>query len=343
MLKLGIDENLNSFNLDEFWNQFCSKLGFSNDDVSIKRIQKGSAILEVEINDKLQNSSAKLKIKMICHSLTEKLKTELGKMKLFFMYMGPLQCLDKIQKFRTEIKMKPKYNHVYSKKHNFWLGALEDGRDRGGKPYYCPVGWKRWSFYISDHFYEKFKGWAICYHGTKFQHGLSILLGGLKPATIAAYGAGIYATPSINYSCHPRYAEVKELLSSTKSSFFPVGRYVQFVLECRVHPKNILHIDGETLGATQAIIDQNINNAEIEWLINHQNKDLVDFDDPDASIVCTAIMLRITDDHPGLLNESRWWYNAHLCSNEKCCMLGMPLEDLMDKLDYRNSCRIVHD
>ncbi|CAF3427800.1 unnamed protein product, partial [Rotaria sp. Silwood2] len=71
---------------------------------------------------------------------------------------------------------------------------------------------------------------------TKFAHGLSILLSGLKPAEIKAHGAGIYATPLINYAAHPRYSEVKLVESSTRKKIFKADKYVQFVLECRAHP-----------------------------------------------------------------------------------------------------------
>lgn len=67
--------------------------------------------------------------------------------------------------------------------------------------------------------------------GTKFAYGLSILLSGLKPAHIATHGTGIYATPSIIYASHPRYAEVKEIKIEEHRKFFNSGRYIQFVLE----------------------------------------------------------------------------------------------------------------
>lgn len=81
---------------------------------------------------------------------------------------------------------------------------------------------------------------------------------------------------------------------------------MQFVLECRVHPSNIKIVDKETLGAGYTTINPNINNAIIEWVVNHHGKSVVDFNDPDSSIVCTGILTRVTDEHPGLLLESDW-------------------------------------
>ena len=49
-----------------------------------------------------------------------------------------------------------------------------------------------------------------------------------------------------------------------QKKFFKNGKYVQFVLECRVHPSNIKTIGTETLGGPNAKIDSNINNDIIE-------------------------------------------------------------------------------
>ncbi|CAF3423580.1 unnamed protein product, partial [Rotaria sp. Silwood2] len=274
---------------------------------------------------------------MICHKLQDKLQQELAKMKIFFMFMGPIKSLLKIQKYRAEIKLNPRYNRIYARGHIYWCGALNDGLDRGNQPYYCPIGWQRWSFYVTENFYEKFNGWCICYHGTKFSSGLSILLSGLKPAEIYAHGAGIYVTPSINYACHPRYAEVKLIQSSAQEKFFKSGEYVQFVLECRVHPNNINNIASETLKAGSTEIDSNITNDIIEWVINHQNKTVVDFNDPESSIVCTGLLTRVTDDHPGLLRESQWWYKSHLCNDPICCLLDIDRHYLQQKNQRRDT------
>ncbi|CAF1568893.1 unnamed protein product, partial [Rotaria sordida] len=188
----------------------------------------------------------------------------------------------------------------------FWTGALHDGRDRGDKPYYCPVGWQRCSFYVADRFRERFRGCCICYHGTKFEYGLAILLSGLKPAGAIAHGPGIYATPSIIYAAHPRYAEIKEIEPKHQNEYFKNSKYIQFVLECRVHPSNI-KIGCETLGAGAATIDPNISNQKIEWVIETNGKNIVDFNDVNAEIVCTGLMIRATQEYPGLLPESKWW------------------------------------
>ncbi|CAF3105575.1 unnamed protein product [Rotaria sp. Silwood2] len=239
--------------------------------------------------------------------------------------------------------MNPKYNRTYVQGRDFWRGSVPDQLDRGGNPYFCPVGWSRWSFYVTDNFYQKFKGWSICYHGIKFSYGLAILLSGLKPAETAALGEGIYATPSVNYACHPRYAEVKLIQSSANNKFFKNGTYVQFVLECRVHPNNILLKGPQTLNAFNTKIDDNIGNDVIEWLIDNQGKEMVDFNDPNASIVCTGIMVRITDQHPGLLSQSQWWYHSHLCDYKKCCLLDIDVETLRRLKKSDTQCNIMYN
>ncbi|CAM4798763.1 unnamed protein product [Rotaria magnacalcarata] len=342
-LKICIDEDHNHFDLQQFLTKFCDKINVLPKDIIIKQIQVGSIVCDAEIFHDCESSDKKISIKMICQLITDKFREEFGKMKIFFMFLGSSKTLSKQQKYRADIKINPQYNRIYARGHTYWRGALNDRRDRGNQPYYCPVGWKRCAFYVTDNFYEKFKGWCICYHGTKFACGLSILLSGLKPANKAVHGAGIYASPSITYTSHPRYAEVKRINSSSQSKFFKSGKYVQFVLECRVHPSNIIKIDKETLAAGDTTIDFNIENKIIEWVIDNQNKSIVNFNDPEASIVCTGIMMRVTDDHPGLLPESQWWYSSHLCNYKKCCLLGTDLNTLEKKRLAQPKCNIIYD
>ena len=51
-------------------------------------------------------------------------------------------------------------------------------------------------------------------------------------------------------------------------------------------------IKKETLYANKTTIDLNISNDIVEWVINNQSKDLVDFNDPDSSVVSTGLMTR---------------------------------------------------
>ncbi|CAF4307972.1 unnamed protein product [Rotaria sp. Silwood2] len=306
ILKFAIDKDYHDFLLQKFLHKICNIMNINLNDIDIKKIQKGSTILEMEI---FKNIGSKLrKIKLIYKSITDQMRKELGKLKIFFIFMGDIKSLEKRQKDSYEIKLHPEWNQIYAQNHTYWVGANNDGIDRGNQPYYCPVGWKRYSLYVADDFREEFKGWCICYHGTKFEYGLSILLSGLKSAKDQAHGPGIYTSPSIIYASHPRYAEIKLVESSVENDFFEKGQFIQFVLECRVLPKNI-KIKCETLRVhNQAIIDVNISNDKIEWLIDTHRKDLMNFNDPNSVIFCTGIMIRVTDNHPGLLPVSKWCY-----------------------------------
>lgn len=339
-LKIGVDIDYNKLDLNKFLNEFCAGVGLLLNDIAVKQIQAGSAILQADIFNNVKADEKKLRLRIVGQRLTAKISEQLATMNIFFMYMGPIESCSKMQKHREEIRFNPQYNRIYYFGHHYWRGAINDGIDRGGKAYFCPVGWQRWSLYVTDHFDEKFNGWCIAYHGTKFAHGLSILLSGLKPAINDAHGPGIYVTPSIIYAAHPRYSEVR-LIDERHRRFFKAGKYVQFVLECRVHPDNIVKIGEETLGVKNCSIDSNVDNAEIEWCINAHGKTIVDFNDPEASIVCTGILKRVTSDHPGLLPQSAWWYQSHLCNRSECCKPGMAKELLLQRKERGYSCQIL--
>ncbi|CAF4113118.1 unnamed protein product [Adineta steineri] len=341
LLKIVIDEDYYRFNVEEFLENICSILNINRNDIAIAKIQEGCVVLELNLWKNVDNVKKKIKLKALYHTLTDKLRKEMGKLKVFFMFMGDLISLADIQKFRNEMKLHPEWNRAYGMDHTFWTGALYDGRDRGPHSYYCPVGWKRYALHVTDNYDDRFEGWSVCYHGTKFSYGLSILLSGLKPAEVIAHGEGIYASPSIIYTSHPRYAEIKEIKPFEQTNYFQGGKYVQFMLQCRVHPTNIIKIGQETLGVGNTTIDSNVNNKIIEWLIDTKGRSIVDFNDPDTTIVCTGIMIRVTDKHPGLLPESQWWYTSHLCNDEDCCALGIGLTDLKKQRAHGKQCSVI--
>ncbi|CAF4432800.1 unnamed protein product, partial [Rotaria magnacalcarata] len=141
-----------------------------------------------------------------------------------------------------------------------------------------------------------------------------------------------------------RYAEVKQIESKDERNFFKNGKYVQFVLQCRILSKNITIVGPETLGIGGKIaIDTNLSNDVIEWVVNAQDKDLMDFSDPNATIVCTGLMIRVTDNHPGLLPESQWWYSGHICNNKACCCLGIDLSELMQQRNNGVKCNFIYE
>ncbi|CAF1359462.1 unnamed protein product, partial [Rotaria magnacalcarata] len=304
-------------------------------------VQNGSSILEILIDGEKFN--IKLTLNKVYKPLTEKVKEELAKLKVFFMFMGDTKSPNKKQQFRSEIILHPEWNCIYDVGHIYWTGSLQDGRDRGKFHYFCPIGWKRYAFYVTDNFDEKFKGWSIGYHGTKFAYGLSILLSGLAPGIKAVLGEGISISQSIIYASHPRYAEVKRIESKDERNFFLNGKYVQFVLQCRVLSKNIKEVGPESLGARGIAIDPNLSNDVMECVVDTQDKGIMDFNDPDSTIVCTGLMIRVTDNHPGLLPESQWWYSSHICNHKECCCVGIDLSELMKQRINGVKCNFIYE
>lgn len=341
-LKIAVDQNLTELNLNELLHKLPEKLALKREDLQLLKIQKNPLLFEFDIPLKPKQSDHKLKLKIMYDKLiSEDVLKEFGEMNIFFLLLGSRsEDFQEKQKYRKEITINTQSNRIYSKGHVFWTGPLNDGKDRGGNPYYCPIGWKRYSLYVTADFDEKFKGWSVCYHGTKFKHGLSILLSGLMPANDTAHGSGIYTSPSIIYTAHTRYAEAFRIPETSSFEYFKPGQFVQFVLECRAHPKNI-KIKRETLDMKESPIDPNISNDVIEWVIDNQGKELVDFNDPNGSIVCTGLMIRRTDNHPALLTESGWWFKSGLCDKPGWSSFFKNLEPYKKQREKGVVCNII--
>ncbi|CAF3352593.1 unnamed protein product [Rotaria socialis] len=206
--------------------------------------------------------------------------------------------------FGTEV-MNPKWNRVYASASGkpggtFWSGAI----DRGGKPYYCPKGWKRYALKVTDNeaeFDQRWSSWHIAYHGTKGTIAAAILESSLKVSTSGCYlkRPSVYVSPSIEYSAHPRYSSIWQKSGIT-------SKYCQLVFQCRVNPRLVTkdNVHKETLYHGQKLIDANFTNEELEWLIPGSNsKDEYITQD----IVCYGIMIRVSDVHPSNLPSSHWW------------------------------------
>ncbi|CAF3382465.1 unnamed protein product [Rotaria socialis] len=201
--------------------------------------------------------------------------------------------------------MNPKWNRVYGHVlsepgSTFWPGII----NRGGKPYFCPKGWKRYSLKVADNeaeFDRRWGTWHIAYHGTKGELVSAILQSGLKVSTHGCYlkRPSVYVSPSIEYSAHPRYSRIWQNSGS--------GKYYQLVLQCRVNPRVVSdeNVHLETLLKNKAVvIDPNFTNKELEWVIPGANsKDEYITDD----IVCYGLMVRSSDVHPEKLPPSHWW------------------------------------
>lgn len=117
---------------------------------------------------------------------------------------------------------------------------------RGGRPYFKPVGWLRFSVRRAD--FHRYKDWCIAYHGTKSEHATRIIAEGLRgPDSISRVAHGqvggtgrtIYLSPSIEYAAHPVYSQLVMMGQD---------HWAQLVLECRVAP-GCFREQGRTLGA----------------------------------------------------------------------------------------------
>lgn len=198
----------------------------------------------------------------------------------------------------------PRYNKVYEKngsqgghtltqdelqeragggQQKFWVGALDDGRTRGGAPYFCPEGWTRVALRV-DNFDARYSDWNIVYHGTKQESIVPILSSMLRAGPRAAYGLRVYVTPSIQFAAQNRYSEWYDIPTSDGS---PPTEQVQFVLQCRVDPGAVerrAHATGTWRNG-----DPNFDDATIIWTIV---PDAAGGHVTTAKIVCYGIMMR---------------------------------------------------
>ena len=114
-----------------------------------------------------------------------------------------------------------KYNLIYSKDGSEKAPGFTPCRDfvelRGNKPYYAPIGWRRWAIDLGlngKQFQKKYGDWPVLYHGTKKTAVHKILTDGFLPsagkisdAFLTKDEEGVYLSPSIEYSGNPRYAK----------------------------------------------------------------------------------------------------------------------------------------
>jgi len=206
----------------------------------------------------------------------------------------------------TEDHLNSTWNKSYGNGGTCWDGPIKDGRTRGGMPYFCPHGWTRFSLKVCEdaEFEGQFRDWGYLYHGTNSKHVGSILTSGLRSSRGLCFcgpdDQAVYMSPSIEYSGHPRYGCIE---------YNPETRqWMQCVLQCRVKPSAVWQKRPETMHCAQfgLTCDPNVSNDQIEWLFKP-----TDFDPATGCyfirdvIVCTGIMLRITDVHP--TEVGYWW------------------------------------
>ncbi|CAF1324993.1 unnamed protein product [Adineta steineri] len=184
--------------------------------------------------------------------------------------------------------------------------------NQGGRPYFCPSGWKRYGIKVATdgrEFDAKWGTWNLAYHGTQGEYASSIITSGLKVSMRGCYYAKgiprVYVSPSIEYCAHPRYAcPWKKTTKNGETLWY------QLVFQCRVNPGSIDAITPETILAmdnkNKVVIDRNFTNDQLEWtILGRPNQEFIADD-----IICYGMMLRTSRVHPATLTPSKWWVNS---------------------------------
>jgi hypothetical protein len=209
--------------------------------------------------------------------------------------------------------MNPSYNRIYSQNgteiaEGFIPTSFPVSLNRGGEPYYCPAGWRRYGIDVgmtSSQFEAAYGEWPVAYHGTAGHLAWTILLAGLQASGTGCFlktGEGcVYLSPSIEYCGHPRYSTVWKIKN----------QYVQMVLQVRVKKQLIFDKKPETLlnqDSKETVIDSNFkDNKEMEWLIRWPpGKKITSLD----GLLVYGLMLRVTDNDPRKLNQCSWWLHS---------------------------------
>ncbi|CAF4978434.1 unnamed protein product, partial [Rotaria sp. Silwood1] len=114
--------------------------------------------------------------------------------------------------------MNPAYNRIYSYQERetaegFIPTWFSTSLDRGGEPYYCPVGWRRYAIDVGmtgAQFEKEYGRWAIAYHGTAGTLAMAILLNGLRASA---------SHTVIAFSCAPGKTALDETQNGRNSIF----------------------------------------------------------------------------------------------------------------------------
>lgn len=158
-------------------------------------------------------------------------------------------------------------------------------------------------------FEAKYKNWPVAYHGTSVENVFSILGRGLRGGIVdithisseeTCQGICAYLTPSIEYAAHYRYAKPEKIKDT----------YMQAVLKFRVNPKQTPYYKKQrTIKPYAQASDSSTiyNDAELEWLIKIKPWILDNESMRDECFIISAIMLRVSKQHPKNLTQNSWW------------------------------------
>ena len=208
--------------------------------------------------------------------------------------------------------MNPHYFRIYSiravdQADGFMSTYFSEFEDRGGEPYFCPNGWRRFSVDVGEMSDAMYENWPVAYHGTKKEFAQQILMSSIKSSgkcrNLPEGGGAVFLSPSIEYSGHPYYAGVWKT-----DKLFRKNKYIQLVLQVRVKKCRIFDkIEGTLPGARSfdPPFDPNFaHNREMEWIIKWPPGKLMNGQD---GLLVYGVMLRVTDEHPCKLPQNKWW------------------------------------
>eukprot|EP01083_Nonionella_stella_P039933 108605_1 len=308
-LTLAIDKDIDTWNEQQFKRNFARKFNIPIECIHVLSVRAGSIIADLKLETHSSGNKLLIPIETLADNITNaKAKKALVEFGIFAMeFKEPtagFNCL------KQRVILNPQWNRAYGQGHTTWSGALNDGKSRGGEPYFCPSGWKRFAIQFSETAYD-FAGkydnykWPIAYHGTKFDFSMMITLSGLK-TTGGDHGVGVYMSPSIRYVSHPRYcrphkldlsqATQKEWSADQLKEFRKYdGKWIQCAFACRVKPGSFKKAK-ETMSYWTDFPSQNgqfdnIDVTTIEWLVGGNHGDIIGSD----KILIYGVMIRASD------------------------------------------------
>eukprot|EP01084_Bolivina_argentea_P047948 88385_1 len=309
-IQLGQDKPFDCWNEQAFKQEFSQKFNIPIECIEILSIKAGSTVIDLKL--KTHSNGNKLLLPIEC--LAENISTVRAKKELVEFGIFGMEFSEPVAGFayhKQRVIMNPQWNREYGANHTYWKGALDDGKSRGGEPYYCPKGWKRFAVQFDQNAYDftnVYDNWPIAYHGTPFDNHLLITLTSLK-ATRGEHGEGVYLSPSIKYVSHPRYCKPFKLdLSKSRQVQWSKehinefkkydGKYIQCAFACRVKPGSFIKRK-ETMSYWTEFPSRNgkfdnININKIEWIVKEKAGKYVG----DDKILIYGYMIKASDTEP---------------------------------------------
>jgi len=311
-LTLGQDRAFETWDEEQFKREFSRKFDIPIECIQIASVKAGSTIIDLRLTTHATGTKMRIPIECIAENIsTNKARKEMAEFGIFAMeFREPEEAFKHLQK---RVIMNPRWNREYGtgQGQTCWKGALNDGKSRGGEPYFCPSGWKRYAVQFSEVAYDfdnVYDDWPIAYHGTTFDAHMLITLSGLKCSENkpgrACHGTGVYLSPSIKYVAHPRYCPPVRLnLSKTKQAEWSAEnlkewrkyhkKWIQCAFACRVKPGSYTK-HRETMGLGQQGTFDGVDKREIEWLVPGKPGEIIGSE----KILIYGYMIKVSDTRP---------------------------------------------